>query len=290
VLFKHNSTGQKMHSRKHKYEYNPYLKGDNSASHILRMTNHNANVLEIGAGPGSITKLLINTLNCNVSAIEIDKTAIERLKKFCNSIYTLDLNNDSWPEQIIEKGTYDIVLAADVLEHLNNPLTALINMKKMIHDKGSVIVSLPHVGHNSIYACLLENDFAYSDSGLLDKTHIRFFGIKNMQALFDNAGLKIIDVGFVLRKPEDTELADKWRKVPQSFKLLLEKNKFGYVYQCVIKATPNQLTTESIQIYDMNINNPANSVIRRANRFAKRFLPNSFYQYLRNFYQKINSK
>jgi 2-polyprenyl-3-methyl-5-hydroxy-6-metoxy-1,4-benzoquinol methylase len=275
-----------MQTSKHKYEYAPYLKGDNSASHILRMTNQSANVLEIGAGPGSITKLLINNLNCNVSVIEIDKVAIEKLKQYCSSVYNLDLNSDSWSEHLSESGNFDVVLAADVLEHLNDPFKALINMKKTIHDDGHIIVSLPHIGHNSIHACLLENDFAYSDRGLLDKTHIRFFGIKNMQALFDNAGLKIVDVGFVLRKPEDTELADKWRKVPQNYKALLEGNKFGNVYQCVIKATPKGSIAESIQIYNMTFDNPEDTAIKKVNRIAKRFLPNSIYQRLRNIYQK----
>lgn len=44
-------------------------------------------------------------------------------------------------------------------------------------------LSLPHVGHAAIAGCLIDEDFEYRQWGLLDRTHVRFFGIKNVQNL-----------------------------------------------------------------------------------------------------------
>jgi hypothetical protein len=49
---------------------------------------------------------------------------------------------------------------------------------------------------------------------LLDRTHIRFFGMKNIQALFEGAGLKIAEYAYFLRQPGQTELAESWKALP----------------------------------------------------------------------------
>lgn len=270
-----------------KYVYEVNLSEQNSASFILGLVGKNKRVMEVGAGPGSITKLLVANSGCQVSAIEIDDDSIKSLKEYCDSVYKIDLNAQHWIDQFDTSDKFDVVVAADVLEHLNNPLSVLKSFKRLIKSDGSVIVSLPHIGHSVIYACLVDNDFEYRDWGLLDKTHIRFFGIKNMQVLFDNAGMKIIDVKFVLRKPEYTEYAERWAKTSSELRAFIKKNKFCDVYQVVLKAVPIEAEGVGIDLISMPVGKTPFSLIREINQLILLYTPKFFYQTVRNIYRKL---
>lgn len=113
--------------------------------------------------------------------------------------------------------------------------------------------SLPHAGHSVIHACLFDEDFEYGDVGLLDRTHIRFFGIKNMQRLFEDAGLKIIHATFVVRNPMFTEFSKRWKKTPQELRDVLAKNPFGLVYQVIVKAVPVDADGTAITLINMSV-------------------------------------
>ncbi len=232
----------------HKYEYTVELEGDTAPARIVRLIGREKKVLEIGAGPGSITRMLRDHGGCQVTGIEVDPKAIEKLSRCCDQVYQVDLNDVTWVNHISHEGHFDVVLAADVLEHLYNPLGVLTAMKGLVSARGCIVVSLPHVGHCAIVACLLAENFEYRDWGLLDRTHIRFFGMKNMQALFDQAGLKIIHAEFVLRPPETTEFAEQWAEMDESVRVAVATNPFGEVYQVVIQAVPKEHDGASISL------------------------------------------
>lgn len=237
----------------HKYEYTVDLNGDTAPARVVRLIGYEKKVLEVGAGPGSIARILRDRSDCHVTALEIDPKAIKKLAMFCERVYQVDLNDASWSERIRSEGKFDVVLAADVLEHLYNPLAVLEAMKPLVNEQGCIVVSLPHVGHSAIVACLMEEDFDYRDWGLLDRTHIRFFGIKNMQALFDQAGLKIVHAEFVIRAPEATEFAERWERIPESVRLALSTNPFREVYQVVLKAVPNEYKGDGISLWSLAV-------------------------------------
>jgi 2-polyprenyl-3-methyl-5-hydroxy-6-metoxy-1,4-benzoquinol methylase len=235
----------------HKYEYTVDLEGDSAPARVVRLVGRSKRVLEIGAGPGSITKILRDQGDCQVTALEIDPKAIKKLAVCCERVHQVDLNDSGWIERIRWEGRFDVVLAADVLEHLYNPLAVLKAMKELVRDRGCIIVSLPHVGHSAVVACLIEEDFEYRDWGLLDRTHIRFFGIKNIQTLFEQAGLKIVHAEFVMRDPEATEFAERWERMPEGIRVALATNPFGSVYQVVLKAVPNEAEGDGISLWSL---------------------------------------
>ena len=172
-------------------------------------------MLEIGAGPGSVLKVLQEINHCDMTAIEIYPKYVEKLKEICQKVIVADLNDTNWNKVIDENQKFDVVLAADVLEHINDPLLCLKNMTELLNKNGEIVISLPHIGHAVIAGCLWEGDFEYREWGLLDKTHIRFFGIKNVEKLIDDAQLKIIDVRFVIRSPDQTEFYERWSQLPR---------------------------------------------------------------------------
>lgn len=271
----------------HKYKYEVQKNADNSISYITNMISAGQSILEIGAGPGSLTKHLVQVPNADVTAAEIDQDAIEILKNYCTKIHKIDLNLPHWGSSFNQK-KYDVVIAADVLEHLTSPEKALLEMKDLMKENGSILISLPHIGHNGIIASLLNHDFAYADSGLLDRTHIKFFCIKNMQDLITSAGLSIVDYKFVQREPEDTEFSSSWKSLPKELQLQLKKNVFGNVYQCVIKAQLKNTATQSLDLLNSVPNNLEITLARKLSRYAKNYLPKSIFNKLRELYLKIS--
>ena len=227
--------------QRHKYEYPVNLNDDNRAStKVVRMVGQGRRVLELGAGPGTITQLLKNQAGCIVTAVEIDDEALSRLAPFCERVFQLDLNDPAWTEGLARPDGFEVIVAADVFEHLLDPWSTLAALKPLLAPDGSVVISLPHAGHNAVVAALLNGDFRYHEWGLLDRTHIRFFGIKNIEDLFDSAGYVIEEVDYVRFSPDMTELADLWRNLSKNIKQALSESPYGDIYQVVIKARPRR--------------------------------------------------
>jgi 2-polyprenyl-3-methyl-5-hydroxy-6-metoxy-1,4-benzoquinol methylase len=238
---------------RHNYEYDVVLEGDTAPARVVRMVGQGKRVLEVGAGPGSITRHLQGHGGCTITGVELDADAIKLLSPYCDKVYQANLNDPDWPDMLSAEDKYDVVVAADVLEHLYDPWNALQAMQRFVNEDGCLVISLPHVGHSAIAACLLQEDFNYRDWGLLDRTHIRFFGISNMQALFENAGLKIVDAEFVVVPPEETEFSAVWSNLPARVQEALGTNRFGTVYQVVIKAVADNMPGAGLQLSSLPV-------------------------------------
>jgi 2-polyprenyl-3-methyl-5-hydroxy-6-metoxy-1,4-benzoquinol methylase len=242
-----------MSSReRHNYEYTVNLDEDTAATKVVRMVGAGKRVLEIGPGPGSTTRVLQQN-KCRITAIEIDESAIAKLSEFCEKVHVCDLNARDWNAELAEEGCFDVVVAADVFEHLYWPQHCLADIKPLIAQDGYMVVSLPHAGNNAIVASILCGDFEYRDSGLLDRTHIRFFCLKNMQDLFESSGFKIVAAEFFIKRPRKTEFKSAWKKLPWYVRQSLRFNKFGDIYQVVIKAVPTEAAGEPINLVEIPV-------------------------------------
>lgn len=223
---------------RHTYEYTVDLNSRTAPTFVAELTGSGKRVLEIGCGPGSITRILSQQGQCRVTGIELDASAIEKAAPYCERIFQADLNSTEWPYLIEEIKPFDVVVAADVLEHLYDPWITLKRMSTLIGPDGYLVISLPHVGHAAVVSCLLNSDFEYRDWGLLDRTHIRFFGLRNIENLFAQAGLKIIDVRYVTKTPEETEFATSWSRLTDMQQKALKDCEYANIYQVVVKAVP----------------------------------------------------
>lgn len=234
-----------MTKPKHKYDYK--VKPNTAADKVVHMVGAAKRVLELGSGPGSITRLL-KANECRVTALELDAKAIEIVSEYCDVVMQCDLNDPAWPKKLSGSEQFDVIVAGDVLEHLYDPWLVLTSVKPLLSDTGYVVISLPHIGHNAVIACLLAGDFGYQPWGLLDKTHIRFFAIENIQKLFNEADFKIIEVSYVTKTPEQTEFAQRWRQLSTSTQQALASNPFGTIYQVVVKAVSNSAPGKGLRL------------------------------------------
>lgn len=227
-----------MSDTRHTYEYEVDTTSETGPANVVRLVGQRKRVLEIGCGPGSITRILAEQGQCRVTGLELDPEAIKKVMPFCDRVIQADLNSCDWPHLLDGAERFDVVVAADVLEHLYDPWTTLKRMVPLISTDGYLVISLPHVGHAAVASCLINGDFKYCDWGLLDRTHIRFFGLKNIEGLFAQAGLKIIEARYVVRPPEETEFAADWARLSAPVKVALSSSPHAHVYQVVVRAVP----------------------------------------------------
>ncbi len=92
----------------------------------------------------------------------------------------------------LPEATFDLVTFTDVLEHLVEPAEALRLTKRVLAPGGRVIASIPNIRFwHALMSITRGRDFPYQDSGIFDRTHLRFFTAKSIPRLFEDAGYKI---------------------------------------------------------------------------------------------------
>lgn len=153
---------------------------------ILTLVPNGENrVLDIGCGYGATLKLLEK----EGKAAEIAGVDIIDISNPPYFFSKIDLDTNKIP---YKNNYFDVVLCLDVLEHLRDPWKTLTEIVKHVKPGGVVVVSLPNICHYStLKKIFIKRSFEYSKSGILDKTHLRFFCKKDMHNLIAQAGLKI---------------------------------------------------------------------------------------------------
>jgi 2-polyprenyl-3-methyl-5-hydroxy-6-metoxy-1,4-benzoquinol methylase len=279
-----NFSKLQLDNKPHKYDYSVDVNSNSAGANVIRMVGKNKKVLEVGCGPGSLAKVLSGIAGCKITGLEFDIEAIEKAKEFCEKIIHADLNGEKWLDQFKTLNQFDVVLVADVLEHLNDPLTRLTKMVKLIKKDGFIVISLPHAGHASVLACMINNDFRYGDWGLLDRTHIKFFCMKNIQDLIDSSNLKIIEFAFVRKHPHETEFSEVWARTDSSIRKSLLTSDYSNVYQVVIKAVPLTSPLKAIKLMPHSKKRQLNyTQLKSVKSALKKIVPDKSKSLLRKF-------
>jgi SAM-dependent methyltransferase len=91
----------------------------------------------------------------------------------------------------IGPGQVDVIVLADVLEHMYDPWHALCTLRPLLRPEGVVLASIPNLRNLGILEQLAQGDFNYTEAGLLDITHIRFFTRRGVERLFEETGYRI---------------------------------------------------------------------------------------------------
>ena len=92
-------------------------------------------------------------------------------------------------------GRFDCIVAADVLEHLADPWTALREACGLLEPGGTVVVSLPNVRFFEVFWELgVRGRWPRRDHGIFDATHLRWFTLRDARDLLEGAGLRVDEV------------------------------------------------------------------------------------------------
>jgi predicted TPR repeat methyltransferase len=101
----------------------------------------------------------------------------------------------------LPRNHFNYVIAGDILEHLVDPWAVCEKLNACLVPGGTFICSIPNIRNLSfLLALAFKGRFAYTDSGVLDRTHLRFFARKDVQEMFVNSGYSDVQVGPVRPK------------------------------------------------------------------------------------------
>lgn len=222
-----------------KYDVDIDTTAETSHTRILRLVGAGTRVLDLGCATGSLAKLL-KERGCDVVGVEGDPAAAALAEAHCSRVLVADLDSAELVglEQL---GRFDVVIAADVLEHLTHPEHALALARKVIAPTGYLLTSIPNVAHGSVRLALLAGRFPYGDLGLLDETHVRFFTRSSMTGLLSSAGF---DVAYVEDQTLDPEQGEVLRDVdveslPADARKAVRDDPDSAVYQFIAVSTPD---------------------------------------------------
>lgn len=164
-------------------------------------------VLEVGCDMGANLLGIKNRFpNAKVYGVEINENAASIGK------HILDIRCGNIESEDVDFGVkFDYIFFGDVLEHLHNPLKTITYCRSLLNENGRIVASIPNVMHVSVMAQLLRGEFHYTETGLLDKTHIHLFTGREIQLMFREADYEVeILQGIVYALGEaEYELIDK---------------------------------------------------------------------------------
>jgi 2-polyprenyl-3-methyl-5-hydroxy-6-metoxy-1,4-benzoquinol methylase len=158
---------------------------------MASMLPHSLNsVLDVGCGHGNFGKHLKQCkLAREVWGVEIDALAAENARKNLDKVLLGDISH-ILPE--LPEGYFDAVFFNDSLEHMPDPSAVLLKIQSKLGKQGSVFISLPNMRYiRVLFELIVLRDWKYADSGIMDRTHLRFFTVKSMKRMFIEAGFKV---------------------------------------------------------------------------------------------------
>lgn len=165
-----------------------YRNGGNAT--LLEMLPSGAGrVLDCGCGPGDNAAIL-SAAGWRVTAITIDPAEQEAARPFCELVVIADLER-GLPAEVGDR--FDVLLMSHVLEHLARPEAILRDARLRLKPDGMLAVALPNILHYRQRFKFLKGDFTYTDIGILDRTHLRFYTVTTGRQLLETAGFDILD-------------------------------------------------------------------------------------------------
>ena len=220
-----------------RYDFDEIDLGSGSVhADVVRLVGGSPRVLELGPATGYMSRAFAAAGSTGVG-IELDPAMAERANQFCERVIVGDLDTLDAADELGEE-RFDAIVAADVLEHLKDPLDVLNRLRPFLKPDGFFVISVPNIAHGSVRLALLSGDFKYGDIGLLDATHLRFFTRETLERLLDDAELGLIEMCRHDLDLAASEVAFDAAAVPAEIRTNLENDPEALTYQFVVKAIP----------------------------------------------------
>ena len=183
-----------------------------------------------------MTRYMTEVRGAKVSIVELSPSDYEKAREYAADGICADLESREWWDYY-QGQKFDYILFADVLEHLRNPESVLNRAVDLLKEDGTVIASIPNVAHADILVNLLNGRWNYTPLGLLDNTHIHFWAEKNLDGLFRQAGLTVVEQDYTILSPFTTEQKSE-ENIPGLLPAIytLCHQPFADVYQFVFSA------------------------------------------------------
>ncbi len=211
---------------------------NSSWTKIFNFIPEKSEVLDIGCSSGNFGAALIEYKSCVVDGLDYNPQDVKAARKILRQAWVSDIEKDDL-KKAVKGRKYDAIIMADVIEHLVNPVKALKEMKKLLKPNGFLAFSVPNMAHTWVRLNLLKGDFTHTETGLLDKTHIHFYDVKELERVLDEAGFALerydSTVVNIPRKMVRDRLSELGLSAEERFFDYMNDS-FGHIYQFVGKA------------------------------------------------------
>jgi 2-polyprenyl-3-methyl-5-hydroxy-6-metoxy-1,4-benzoquinol methylase len=149
-------------------------------------------VLELGCGEGVFASTVKKRQGAEVWGLEVDSQAAALASSRLDRVI---LGDASETIESVPSGRFDCIVANDILEHLVSPDRILRDIRRCFSPEGVLVASIPNIRYfDTLYELLVDRDFRYRGTGILDRTHLRFFTKKSICRLFDETEYDVVRI------------------------------------------------------------------------------------------------
>lgn len=166
-------------------------------------------ILDVGCAVGSFGHLIKSKRSAEVWGVEINDYAASIAAKKLDKVIC-----GAFDETIdLPENHFDCIVFNDVLEHFVDPYSALLYSKTLLRDGGKIVASIPNVRYfDNIWKLLVDKNWEYTQNGILDRTHLRFFTRNSIIKTFNDLGYEIESIeGINPLEKEHPHRAKKFR-------------------------------------------------------------------------------
>jgi len=149
---------------------------------------HSGTALDVGCGAGDNARILA-ARGWSVFGITLSPAEQASAEQVCSKVWVHDLER-GLPEAAT--GPYDLVILSHVLEHLRNPESLLSQISRAITPEGRVAVALPNILNWHQRLLFLAGRFEYSEEGIMDNTHLRFYTFSSARQMIEKSGFRVV--------------------------------------------------------------------------------------------------
>lgn len=158
---------------------------------MCRLVGRPRRVLDVGCGVGENGRFC-RSRGAIVTGLERNPTTRAVAARALHEALDADIEDDASVRGALGDRRFDAMLFGDVLEHVADPGSVLRRMMSYLEPEGHVLLSLPNVAAWPVRLSLGMGRFRYADSGVLDRTHLRFFTRETARQLCADAGLQVM--------------------------------------------------------------------------------------------------
>ncbi|HGJ63829.1 TPA: class I SAM-dependent methyltransferase [bacterium] len=172
-----------------KYDIDPVVfKNNIQTKFVLNAIGNNKDVCEFGCSSGMLSQLL-KEKGCAVTGLDIDSLSLTYAKGFQKETINVNLNDIEKWVPLLGVNKYDALLFLHILEHLVEPEKVLSKALEFLKQDGIVIIAIPNINNARDRFNIFFGEFNYTEFGVMDKTHVRFFNFKTINKLIKDNDL-----------------------------------------------------------------------------------------------------
>lgn len=156
---------------------------------LSRIPKNIKRVLDLGCGTGALGRKIQQDISCEVIGVTYSELEADIASKVLDKVLVCDLNSFD-PQDL---GQFDCIVCSHSLDHLYQPQDLLNRLHSSLTSQSLLIVALPNILHWKQRLEFLKGHFKYTDGGLMDRTHFRFFDWETARELLECSNYQVIE-------------------------------------------------------------------------------------------------